>query len=164
MVVGQAPGARGHATGEPYAGATGRTLRGWLAEAGFPEDALTERFYLTSVTKCFPGPSSSGKGDRAPSPAEIRLCRDHLEREIAAVRPELVLALGRVSISTLLDNRPLSELVGTLQTSTRFGHGCLVLPLPHPSGVSHWLNVPANRARLSEALRQLDALRIAHGW
>lgn len=164
MVIGQAPGVLGHATGEPYAGATGRTLRGWLSEAGFSDSALTERFYLTSVTKCFPGPSLTGKGDRTPSPAEIRLCRDHLEREFASVRPDLILALGRLAISTLLDDRPLAELVGTLQDRVWTGQRTLVLPLPHPSGVSRWLNVPVHRARLSEGLRLLSKFRIERGW
>ena len=67
----------------PYAGASGRTLRGWLARAGFDEGTLHGRFYLTSLTKCFPGPSASGKGDRAPSAAEVALCRAHLDRELA---------------------------------------------------------------------------------
>lgn len=89
MVVGQAPGERGHLNSVPYAGATGKTLRSWLVQAGFAENDLYERFYLTSVTKCFPGSSATGKGDRAPSPAEIHLCSDHLDAEINLVRPEI---------------------------------------------------------------------------
>ena len=109
MVIGQAPGERGHLNSIPYAGATGKTLCSWLVRAGFGEEDLYERFYLTSVTKCFPGPSVSGKGDRAPSPAEIRLCRDHLEREIALVRPEIILAPGRLSATSLIGNLPLDQ-------------------------------------------------------
>ena len=95
MVVGQAPGALAHERPMPYSGASGRTLSGWLGQAGFDDGALHGRCYLTSLTKCFPGASASGKGDRAPSAAEVALCRGHLDRELALVRPELVLALGR---------------------------------------------------------------------
>jgi len=134
-------------------------LRRWLAQAGFPEDALHERCYLTSLTKCFPGPSRSGKGDRAPSAREIALCRPHLEGEIALVRPEVILALGRLAATYFVGNRPLAELVGQA-----FTHGdAVVLLLPHPSGVSHWLNAPAHRALLDRALTLLDTLRRERG-
>ncbi len=155
MVVGQAPGALAHERPAPYMGATGRTLRAWLARAGFAPEALHDRFYLTSLTKCFPGASASGKGDRAPSAAEVALCRGHLDRELALVRPELVLALGRLAATALVGPAPLAELVGTVREAERAGHRFLVLPLPHPSGVSRWLNDPANRARHEQALALL---------
>lgn len=160
MIVGQAPGAAAMAApaGErpvPYAGATGKTLRGWLAQAGFPAETFYETFYLTSLTKCFPGPSLSGKGDRPPSAAEIALCRAHLDRELALVRPALVLALGRLAATALVGPAPLAELVGTLRDAERAGHAFRVLPLPHPSGVSRWLNDPANRVRHERALALL---------
>ncbi|MCC6790657.1 MAG: hypothetical protein IT336_03175, partial [Thermomicrobiales bacterium] len=126
--------------------------------------ALYERFYLTSMTKCFPGPSATGKGDRAPSGAELRLCRAHLDREIALVRPEILLALGRISASFFTGNLPLDQLVGTLREGERAGRCFMVLPLPHPSGVSHWLNSPANRARLEMAMRLFGEHRVQHGW
>ena len=163
MVVGQAPGAPAHERPAPYMGATGRTLRGWLARAGFDDGALHARFYLTSLTKCFPGPSASGQGDRAPSAAEIALCREHLDRELALVRPELVLALGRLAATAFLGAAPLAELVGTIREAERAGHRFLVLPLPHPSGVSRWLNEPANRARHEAALRLLAEERARRG-
>jgi uracil-DNA glycosylase len=164
MIVGQAPGERGHRNSLPYAGASGKTLRAWLAMAGFEEDALYERFYLTSMTKCFPGPSATGKGDRAPSGSEIRLCAGHLDREIALVQPEIVLPLGRISATSFAGNLPLDRLVGTLRHGERAGQRFFVLPLPHPSGVSHWLNAPANKARLADAMRLFGELRARHGW
>ena len=159
MVVGQAPGALAHERPVPYAGASGRTLRAWLARAGFDDGALHGRFYLTSLTKCFPGASASGKGDRAPSAAEVALCRGHLDRELALVRPELVLALGRLAATAFIGPAPLAELVGTLREAERAGHRFLVLPLPHPSDVSRWLKEPANRARLEAALALLGEER-----
>jgi uracil-DNA glycosylase family 4 len=163
MVVGQAPAWYAHERPLPYSGATGKTLRAWLAQAGFPDDALHARFYLTSLTKCFPGASPIGKGDRAPSATEIALCRGHLDAEIALVRPELVLALGRLAATALVGQAPLAELVGTLREGERAGHRFPVLPLPHPSGVSRWLNEPENRERHARALALLAELREKRG-
>jgi uracil-DNA glycosylase len=178
MVVGQAPGAASHEAGLPYSGATGRTLGRWLEQAGLPPGALYERFYLTSLTKCFPGKATgggatsggatsgttaggAGKGDRAPSAAEIRLCAGHLDRELALVRPAIILSLGRLAANALCPatrGLPLAEVVGRAWPGERAGHAFALVPLPHPSGVSHWLNDPANRARVDAALRVLAAL------
>jgi uracil-DNA glycosylase family 4 len=158
MILGQAPGAAAETHARPYSGATGKTLRAWLARAGIDEAAFYERFYLTSVTKCFPGSSPSGKGDRSPSAAEIALCRGHLDREIALVRPELVIALGKLAASVLVGPAALADLVGTIREAERVGHRFQVLPLPHPSGVSRWLNEPENQERLAKALALLNEL------
>ena len=165
MVVGQAPGALAHERPLPYTGATGRTLGRWLEQAGFPPGALHARCYLTSLTKCFPGasPGGHGKGDRAPSAAEIALCREHLDRELALVRPRVVLALGRLAATALCGPGTLADLVGTVREAERAGHRFLVVPLPHPSGVSRWLNDPAHRARYEQALALLAELRGERG-
>lgn len=160
MVVGQAPGPSAGRRAVPFSGATGKTLQGWLARAGFAEGALHRDFYLTSITKCFPGPARhGGQGDRPPSAAEIALCARYLDQEIALVRPEIVLSLGRLSTERLdptARRLSLAELVGTLRPAERAGHPFLLLPLPHPSGVSRWLNDPGNRARLDAALGMLS--------
>jgi len=158
MIVGQAPALRRSEHPLPYSGASGRVLRGWLARAGFDPDGFYRDFYLTSLTKCFPGAGRSGKGDRPPGAAEIANCRDHLLGELALVQPEVILPLGKLAAGFFIPEarrRPLDDLVGR-----RFEYGpALVLPLPHPSGVSRWLNLPANRALLDQALDQLNALR-----
>src|SRR5256885_9423867 len=92
MVVGQAPGPVTHREGIHFAGPAGKTLAGWLEAAGFaPGDAhkfpYLSAAWITSLTRCFPGPSASGNGDRAPSRAELALCRPFLDEEIAAVDP-----------------------------------------------------------------------------
>src|SRR5215208_5290744 len=95
MVIGQAPGPVTHREGIHFAGPAGRTLAGWLEAAGFPPGDAHKFPYLsaawiTSLTRCFPGPSRSGNGDRAPSAKEIALCRPFLEEEIAAVDPDII--------------------------------------------------------------------------
>jgi uracil-DNA glycosylase family 4 len=160
MIVGQAPGPSSGRRAVPYTGATGKTLQRWLERAGFAPGALHRDFYLTSLTKCFPGPATGtgAKGDRPPSAREIALCARHLDREIALVRPQIVVALGRLAAERLDPTArgvPLADLVGSLRPAERAGHVFRLLPLPHPSGVSRWLNDPAHVARLDEALAVL---------
>lgn len=170
MVIGQAPGPTASERPWPYSGASGKTLKAWLSQAGFDLEALydPDRFYLTSLTKCFPGKASQGAGDRVPSRAEIELCSAHLNAELGAVRPELILALGRLSINRLLPsarNLSLFEVIGLDRAAEYQPAGdARVLALPHPSGVSRWLNHPANRERLSIALDWLNQNREAQGW
>lgn len=155
MVVGQASAAPKDEQPLPYAGATGRTLQGWLARAGFSAEAFYSSFYLTSLTKCFPGSKPGNKGDRAPSRHEIGLCRPHLEGELELVRPILILPLGRLSITYFVGSAPLAGLIGQV-----FRRGdAYVVPLPHPSGVSHWLNLAEHQALLDAAIEHLRDLR-----
>lgn len=162
MIVGQAPGVRAHSTGVPWAGRSGEILREWLSRAGFPPEEWRETWYLTSLTKCFPGKAVAGKGDRAPSRAEIELCADHLEMELRLVRPEIIVTLGKLAAGRLIPGAsrlPLTELVGTMR-EVELVHGtALVVPLPHPSGVSRWLNDAANRARVDAGLALLGEER-----
>lgn len=162
MIVGQAPGSRAHVTGIPWSGRSGEILRGWLEGAGFPAKKWRETWYLTSLTKCFPGKATQGKGDRAPSRAEIALCNDHLEMEMALVRPEIIVTLGKMAASRIIpgaNRRALADLVGTV-ADVDLAHGMtIVIPLPHPSGVSRWLNDPANRARVDAGLALLADAR-----
>lgn len=162
MIVGQAPGSRAHVTGIPWSGRSGEILRGWLEGAGFPAEKWRETWYLTSLTKCFPGKATQGKGDRAPSRAEIALCNDHLEMEMALVRPEIIVTLGKMAASRIIpgaNRRALADLVGTV-ADVELAHGMtIVIPLPHPSGVSRWLNDPANRARVDDGLALLANAR-----
>ncbi len=172
MVIGQAPGGEAAERPLPYSSATGRTLRAWLARAGFPDDAFhdADRFYLTSLTKCFPGKAKTGGGDRAPSRREIALCSGHLTTELHLVQPELILSLGRLSIEAMLPSvrgLPLAAIVGTprpAELPLLREIGTLVLPLPHPSGISRWLNHPDHRARVDAGLEWLAQERERRNW
>jgi uracil-DNA glycosylase len=160
MIVGQAPGPSAGERPLPYTGATGRALQGWLERAGFPPGSLHRDFYLTSLTKCFPGPAkgAGAKGDRPPSVKEIALCASHLDREIALVRPRIVVSLGRlaaVHLDPTTRRMTLAEIVGSARPAARADHTFLLVPLPHPSGVSRLLNEVAHRERLEAGLASL---------
>ena len=167
MLVGQAPGAVEAVAGLPFQGRSRKVLMAWMQRAGFTsEEQVRRRAYMTSITKCFPGKGVGG-GDRRPSRAEVDLCRPHLDRELALVKPDLVIAVGGLAHERFLPRRPLDRLVGRVfnlsgeEASTRRQTLTLVVPLPHPSGASRWLNAPENRTLLDQALRRLRP--IVHG-
>ena len=145
MIVGQAPGVVEGEERRPWRGRAGQTLRRWL-ELG--EDEFYATFYCVSVTRCYPGKHTSGRGDRSPTPREIELCRFWLDRELSLLEPALVVPVGGLAARRVLGISRLDDCIGS-----RFELGTAVaVPLPHPSGASAWLNAPANRARLGQAL------------
>jgi len=156
LLVGQAPGPVTDRKGYHFAGPAGRFLDNWLDRAGFPAGYFREHVYLTSLTRCFPGKSPAGNGDRPPSRAEIALCRRFLEREFDLLQPKVVLLVGKMAIDAFLGQRPLTDTVGRSFPLD----GRVYLPLPHASGVSRWLNAPANKALLEQALSELSRLRV----
>lgn len=166
MLIGQAPGAVEEVRRLPFQGRSGKILMRWLEAAGFPSEAAARReVYMTSITKCFPGKAAGpGGGDRRPSRAEVALCRSHLDRQLAIIRPEVVVLVGGLAHERFLPKRALAELVGRVFTldgrpvSTRSGGRPLLVPLPHPSGASRWLNDARNRALLDEGLERLRTL------
>src|SRR5213593_2052535 len=144
-IIGQAPGEVELTTGKPFSGRAGAELRRWLAQAGIDEDHLP---YRTSITKCFPGKSPSGSGDRRPSPPEIALCAPWLEKELALLKPRVILLVGGLAIERFWGKVSLESAVGT----ARVQDGVTYVPLPHPSGASRWLNDPAHRVLLRRGL------------
>jgi uracil-DNA glycosylase len=152
MLVGQAPGVTEAQVKRPFNASSGTRLFQWLAEAGFQEDRFRASYYMTAVTKCYPGKHPKGKGDRKPTRAEQTLCCPFLERELALVQPRVLLAVGGLAIETLLGHKmSLAEAVGHAFEVD----GRKVLPLPHPSGASLWPNVAANQVRIRQALTLL---------
>jgi uracil-DNA glycosylase len=88
MLVGQAPGQVEAQGGKPFAGRAGRTLFKWFEQAGIDEITARRKIYIAAVTRCYPGPSPSGRGDRVPSIEEQDACSSWLESELAIIRPE----------------------------------------------------------------------------
>ncbi len=165
MLIGQAPGLVEEAHRVPFHGRSGKLLMRWLARAGFPDEAFARRHvYMTSITKCFPGKGAGSSGDRRPSRAEVELCRPWLEQELALVRPKVILLVGGLAHERFLGGRSLSELVGRVfdgsgrPVSLRSRSRPVLVPLPHPSGASRWLNDPSNRALVDRALDNLRVL------
>jgi uracil-DNA glycosylase len=143
-LYGQAPGPLEGVQRLPWRGDAGRRLRRWLE---LDEDAFYARFYCASVTRCDPGRSTTGRGDRTPEPEEQELCGFWRAWELELLRPQLIVTVGLLSLRTVLGFTTLTEHI-----SERYERdGRVVIPLPHPSGASGWPHLPGNRERLGRA-------------
>jgi uracil-DNA glycosylase len=167
MLVGQAPGKVEAVGGKPFAGRAGKTLFRWLERAGIDEETARGRIYIAAVTRCFPGPNPSGRGDRVPSPTEQEACAVWLDAELRIIRPTLLIPVGRLAITRFLPNEPLDRLIGKAHDVEHVGGRSLAIPLPHPSGASSWIHQDDHPRLLDRALiligRELERLGIGTG-
>jgi uracil-DNA glycosylase len=143
-MYGQAPGVVEGQERRPWRGRAGKTLRRWLE---LEEDEFYRTFYCASVTRCYPGRAPSGRGDRTPTPREQELCSFWKDWELELLRPRLIVPVGGLAIRRLLGISALAACVGRRYELD----GAAVVPLPHPSGASSWLNSPANRELTAQA-------------
>jgi uracil-DNA glycosylase len=153
MLIGQAPGITELEVRRPFAGKAGRELFRWLVSVDITEEDFRDKVYMTAITKCYPGRVAGGSGDRRPSGREIALCRPFLEAQLALIRPQTILLVGGLAIERYFPKRPLTEIIGQHFEL----EGVAIIPLPHPSGASRWLNRAANRELLAAALRHVRA-------
>jgi uracil-DNA glycosylase len=137
-MYGQAPGVIEGQERRPWRGRAGKTLRRWLE---LEEDEFYRTFYCASVTRCYPGRAPSGRGDRTPTPLEQELCSFWKDRELELLRPRLIVPVGGIAIRRLLGISGLAGCIGNRYELDRTA----VVPLPHPSGASSWLNAASNR-------------------
>ena len=144
-MFGQAPGIVEGEERRPWRGRAGKTLRRWLE---LDEDEFYATFHCASVTRCYPGRAPSGRGDRTPTPREQDLCSFWRDWELELLRPRLIVTVGGLALRRLLGLPSLTPCVGKGYELD----GTPVIPLPHPSGASGWLNDPANRERLATAV------------
>ena len=144
-IFGQAPGVQEALERRPWRGRAGQTLRRWLE---LDEDEFYATFYCASVTRCYPGKGRSGRGDRTPTPEEQRLCSFWREWELEITRPKLIVTIGGLAAHHVLGMKTVGECVGNRY---ELASGPVVVPLPHPSGASGWLNSPRNRERVTVA-------------
>ena len=154
-LVGQAPGPREGSFGRPFAWTAGKTLFRWFGELGVDEETFRSRVFLAAVCRCFPGKSSGG-GDRVPSPTEISACSGWMARELAILKPELIIPVGRVGIERFHGKVELASVIGKRHRVTAFGHECDSIPLPHPSGASTWFKREPGKSLLPKALAKLE--------
>jgi DNA polymerase len=103
MFVGEGPGADEDAKGEPFVGRAGQLLNNMIRAMGLRR----EEVYIANIVKCRP------PGNRTPERDECETCSPFLMRQIAAIKPKAMVALGAVAAKNLLAiNAPMSELRG----------------------------------------------------
>jgi uracil-DNA glycosylase len=143
MLIGQAPGWREIATGVPFAHDAGKRLAGWLALAGISLQDFRDRWYVTSVGKCYPGRKPGASVDSPPSRAELATWSPFLDEELRLLAPRLVVLVGGTAHRHAFGPAArLDDLVGR-ELDWERAPGASVLALPHPSGASTWLNDPS---------------------
>ena len=145
MVIGEAPGADEDRAGEPFVGRAGQLLNAMLEAIGLAR----EQVYIANIVKCRP------PGNRDPHADEAAACQPYLQRQIALLAPEVILAVGRVSAHNLLGTE---EAVGRLRGRThRFDPGDIPLIVTyHPA---YLLRSPLEKRKAWEDLRL--ALQVA---
>jgi uracil-DNA glycosylase len=153
LLIGQAPGWREIATGLPFAHDAGKRLAGWLALAGIGLEDFRERWYVTSVGKCYPGRRQGASVDSPPSRAEVLRWSPILDEEVRLVEPRLVVLVGGLAHRYAFGPRArLDDLVGS-ELRWDGAPAALTVALPHPSGASTWLNDAGRADRWRDALR-----------
>jgi DNA polymerase len=137
MFVGEGPGADEDQQGEPFVGRAGQLLTKMIEAMGFARSDV----YIANVVKCRP------PGNRDPEPDEIQSCEPFLKAQIAAIRPRVIVALGRFAVQTLLhDATPISRLRG----KWREYEGVKLMPTFHPA---YLLRSPAEKKPAWEDLQ-----------
>jgi DNA polymerase len=120
VFVGEGPGAEEDNQGIPFVGAAGQLLTKMIAAMGYSRDEV----YICNVVKCRP------PGNRNPEPDEIEACQPFLEAQLNAIRPSVIIALGKFAAQTLLrTNTPITRLRGQWREYV----GVPLMPTFHPA-------------------------------
>jgi uracil-DNA glycosylase family 4 len=139
LVVGEAPGAEEDRRGEPFVGRAGQLLNSMLRAIGLAR----EQVYIANILKCRP------PGNRDPSPGEVAECLPYLERQIALLKPKIMLAVGRISAQNLLrTDTPLGKL-----RLKAHSFGLARVPLVVTYHPAYLLRTPADKRKAWEDLK-----------
>jgi uracil-DNA glycosylase family 4 len=141
LFIGEGPGFHENEQGRPFVGAAGRFLEELLASI----DLRREQVFICNVVKCRP------PGNRDPMPDEIETCRPYLDRQIAAIRPAVIVTLGRYSMVRYFGTAKISSIHGQAKSTD----GRLVVAMFHPAAALHQ---PALKQSIEDDFRKLPAL------
>ncbi|MET0281812.1 MAG: uracil-DNA glycosylase [Steroidobacteraceae bacterium] len=147
LVVGEAPGAEEDRQGEPFVGRAGQLLNNMLLGIGLRR----EQVFIANVLKCRP------PNNRDPLPAEVAQCLPYLERQIALLKPRILLAVGRIAAQNLLaTDTPIGKMRGQVHA-----FGAARLPLVVTYHPAYLLRSPTEKRKAWEDLK--FARRVAAG-
>lgn len=139
VFVGEAPGREEDEIGEPFVGEAGRLLDRILLAMGLERSQV----YICNVEKCRP------PQNRDPLPEEIAACEPFLKRQLAAIKPRMIVALGRFAAQTLLrEQTP----IGKLRGRWREYEGIPLMPTFHPA---YLLRNPSEKREVWEDMKQV---------
>ncbi len=141
MFIGEAPGFHEDRQGRPFVGAAGHFLEELLASIGLSRDQV----FITNVVKCRP------PGNRDPMPDEVAACKAYLDRQIEAIKPKIIVTLGRHSMARFFPGASISRIHGRPK---RAGD-VIYFPMFHPAAGLHQ---PRWRPIIEEDMKKLPAL------
>jgi uracil-DNA glycosylase family 4 len=139
MFVGEGPGLDEDRCGRPFVGAAGELLTKIIAAMNLTRETV----YIANIVKCRP------PGNRNPKPEEIARCLPFLKRQVAAIQPRVICALGKIAAQALLDAQaPISRLRGQFHEVM----GIPVMPTFHPA---YLLRNPAGKKDVWSDVQQI---------
>lgn len=138
MFIGEGPGFHENEQGLPFVGAAGKFLDELLGEANLDRESV----FITNVVKCRP-PSN-----RDPHVEELEACKHYLERQIAAINPDVIVTLGRFSMGHFIQNGKISGIHGR----TYWVNNRMIVPMYHPAAALHQ---PSLREVVKQDFRKL---------
>jgi uracil-DNA glycosylase family 4 len=141
MFIGEGPGYHEDQQGRPFVGPAGQFLNELLASIGLKREDV----FIGNVVKCRP------PNNRDPQPDEIAACDGYLRRQIAAIRPRMIVTLGRFSMAKFFPGETISKIHGQARTRD----GVIYVPMYHPAAALHQ---PALRRFIEDDFRKLPEL------
>jgi len=142
MFIGEGPGEEEDLQGLPFVGPAGQLLNNLLSKLGLARQDV----YIANIVKCRP------PGNREPEADEVNSCLPFLKKQIEAIRPQVIVTLGRVATQNLLDTAvPLTRMRGQWQRYKKVR----VMPTFHPS---YLLRFPQERRKTWEDMQQVMEL------
>lgn len=144
MFIGEGPGFNEDRQGRPFVGAAGQFLNQLLASIGLHRDDV----FITNMVKCRP------PDNRDPFPGETEACSKYLDAQIRAIKPKVIVPLGRHALAKWFPNEP----IGKVRARPKQFGGITVFPLYHPAAALHngslRSTIEQDFAKLGELLRQ----------
>jgi uracil-DNA glycosylase family 4 len=141
VFVGEAPGADEDQQGEPFVGKAGQLLTKMIEAMGYRREDV----YICNVIKCRP------PGNRNPEPDEVAACEPFLKKQLAALRPRMIVTLGKFAAQCLLrDDTPISRMRGNFRTY----EGVTLMPTFHPA---YLLRDPSKKKETWADLKSVNA-------
>jgi DNA polymerase len=150
MIVGEAPGENEDRQGEPFVGQAGRLLDSMLRAIGLTREAAPpeRQVFICNVLKCRP------PGNRNPEPQEVAQCEPFLKRQVALVKPRIILAMGRFAVQSLLRT---TEPIGRLRGRVHDYEGVPLIVTYHPAYLLR--NLPDKAKAWEDLCLALDTLK-----
>lgn len=121
LFIGEGPGFHEDQQGRPFVGAAGQLLTQMLGAIGMRRQDV----FITNVVRCRP------PGNRDPLPDELQACDTYTQRQIAVLKPKLIVTLGRYSMARFIGQGPMRDLHGR----TRDWNGITCLAMYHPAAI-----------------------------